>query len=319
MKKTKLVSLLLAVLMVLSMFTLAGCEQQAAAKLGLGVVIDGSTTDATEEANGDGTYAVVMAAVTVQENGKIAACKIDEVEIVMEFDFEGVCVPTESFASKRELGDNYGMAAWANTTEWYAQVDALEKLIVGKTIDEVNALSGSEEVAKAGCTIYYDGFIAAVNKAYNNATVAGASATDLVSVSYSASVSATDATEEANGKMEADVAFAAVAKNKDGKITAAMNDAATMGVTFDLEGYTEDLTEVQTKREQGDNYGMAAWANTNEWYVQADALDKYVVGKTADEVLGAMDATGTPNADVAKAGCTINVYAAVTALNKAAK
>ena len=324
MKSNKVISLILTFLMVLSLFALTGCESSAPAKLGLGFVASSKVADATEEAEGNGTTAAVAAAVLVDANGKIVACDIDEIEVALKFDFEGFANTSYSFSSKRTQGDNYGMAAYAGTTEWYAQVDALEKVVVGKTIDEVKALvsegTSSEEVTKAGCTIYAGEFVNAVSKAYANANVEGASSADKVAVSISAYFSnAIDASEEADGSVEADVVFAAVATNAEGKITACQNDAAVAGVSFDMEGYAFETEKIETKREQGDNYGMAAWANTNEWYVQADALDKYMVGKTADEALTAMDETGAPNADVAKAGCTINVFAAVQAIAEAAK
>ena len=323
MKSTKIISLILAIMMVLSLFTLTGCESSSPAKLGLGFVASTKIADATEEAEGSGTTAAIAAAVLVDANGKIVACDIDEIEVALKFDFEGFAATSYAFTSKRTLGDNYGMKAYAGTTEWYAQVDALEKVIVGKTIDEVNALvvngTASEEVTKAGCTIYAGDLISAVSKAYANAKVEGASSTDKVAVSISAYFSnAIDASEEADGKIEADIAFAAVA-TKDGKITACQNDAATASVAFDMEGYAFETEAIETKREQGDNYGMAMYAGTTEWYAQADALDKYMVGKTADEALKAMDDTGAPNADVVKAGCTINVFAAVEAIANAAK
>lgn len=324
MKSSKIISLVLAALMVFSLFTLTGCESSSPAKLGLGFVASTKVADATEEAEGNGTTAAVVAALLVDGNGKITACDIDEIEVALKFDFEGFANTSYAFTSKRTQGDNYGMKAYAGTTEWYQQVDSFEKVVIGKTIDEVNALisngAATEEVTKAGCTIYVGEFINALNKAYANAKIEGASSADKVAVSISAYFSnAIDASEEADGKIEADIAFAAVATNKDGKITACQNDAAVAAVAFDLEGYALEADAIKTKREQGDSYGMAAWANTNEWYVQADALDKYMIGKTADEALKAMDDTGAPNADVAKAGCTINVFAAVEVIANAAK
>lgn len=325
MRNSKILSLFLAILMVLSLFTLTACESGSPAKIGLSAIFDSTPNDATEEADGNVTHNGIFAAVLVDNEGKIISCDIDEMEILLPFDIEGYCVAAEAFITKRELGDNYGMNAYAGTTEWYAQIDALEKVIIGKnSYDLYDLLNGegygNDDVATAGCTIYIEDYIAAVVYAADNAKESKATSNDTVAVAAVASVSTTDdATEEASGKIEADVAFAAVAKNKDGKITASLNDAATVDAVFDMEGYAEMPGIVLTKRELGDDYGMQAYAGTNEWYVQADALDAYVIGKTADEVLAAMDANGVPNADVAKAGCTINIYAAVTAINKAAK
>ena len=283
MLRTKVTSLILAVLMLVSVFTFTACDQNAEAKLGLGITVSAEVSEASPEADGTSTHVVNFAAVLVDGNGKITACDIDTIEVELAFTAAGEPVTPEAFTTKRELGDNYGMKAYAGTTEWYEQVDNFETVVIGKTMDEVNALVvngyGNDDVTTAGCTIAIADFVAAINKAYDNATTLGSSTSDTVKVSVVADYSSgSEATEEAAGTMEADLAFAAVSKTSDGKITGCVTDAATLTAEFDMEGIPADPAEVQTKRELGDNYGMKAYAGTTEWYAQADALDKYMVG-----------------------------------------
>ena len=112
-------------------------------------------------------------------------------------------------------------------------------------------------------------------------------------VDASKSVSATG---EAAGKAEYDVTVVAVNVDDEGKITACKIDGIQATVSFDTTGtITSDLTaEILTKNEKGDSYGMVAYGKAkSEWYVQADALAQYAVGKTAEELRsGAINESG---------------------------
>ena len=69
----------------------------------------------------------------------------------------------------------------------------------------------------------------------------------------------------------------------------ASSDCVEIDFTFGLDGKsTFDVSkEVLSKREQGDSYGMVAYANAaKEWYAQADAFDAACVGKTGAEIAG---------------------------------
>ena len=65
----------------------------------------------------------------------------------------------------------------------------------------------------------------------------------------------------------------------------------------------------QSKAELGNNYGMSA-IGKSEWYVQAQAFESYVVGKTAAEVAGI-------TTDTVIAGCTIYAGDFVSAVSAA--
>lgn len=127
-----------------------------------------------------------------------------------------------------------------------------------------------------------------------------------------------DASADGNGVGEIDQTVAAVLLDGNGKIVAATIDVLTVEAAFTAEGKFVPATEFATKREQGDNYGMVAYAGSEkEWYEQADAFCALLIGKTADEVkaLVADDAKGTD--EVINAGCTIYVSDFALAVDKA--
>ncbi len=88
----------------------------------------------------------------------------------------------------------------------------------------------------------------------------------------------------ATGEAKYDVTMVGVLVDDGGVIRACTIDSLAASVKFDTAGkLTSDLTAVpQTKNELGDSYKMPS----GSWKAQAEALAKYVVGKTADEVGG---------------------------------
>ena len=137
-----------------------------------------------------------------------------------------------------------------------------------------------------------------------------------------------DAVEETDGVAEAYTHIVAVAKNDKGEVTAAKTDALQAKMTFNAAGAsTLAATEAQTKRDIGENYGMAAYGKKHdgsegqpkEWFEQADAFDAALVGLTADKFATLMDADGYGTGDLATAGCTIGLDEMVETAVKAAK
>lgn len=130
------------------------------------------------------------------------------------------------------------------------------------------------------------------------------------------------ATGEADGKAEYDVTVVAVNVDDKGIITACKIDGIQATVNFDTAGViTSDLTaEILTKNEKGDNYGMVTYGNAKaEWYVQADALAQYAVGKTVEELRsGAISESGfaAEGTDLATSA-TIYLGGYVTGIEKA--
>ncbi|NLM73616.1 MAG: hypothetical protein GX184_06290 [Clostridiaceae bacterium] len=96
-----------------------------------------------------------------------------------------------------------------------------------------------------------------------------------------------DATAEAEGLAQVDTVMAAVTFDKAGKILGVTIDNAQVKVNFDQNGkVTSDLTEKpETKVELGDKYGMKKASGIGrEWYEQIAELEKWMTGKTVDQI-----------------------------------
>jgi len=324
----KLIALLMVSVMMLSLVSLVGCQNTPATlKLGLGVSISASGTDATEDKNGADKLTVTAAAVLVDKDGKIAKVVIDCADSAVAHTVDGKAVATEAFKTKLELGDDYGMKAegYGSTKEWYEHVQIFCDLIVGKTAAEVKALvasdtKGTEEVLNAGCTIMVADFAIAVEKAIANATDSAATANDTLKLGVATSQTATDANEDKDGSNKLETYLFAAAVNADGKVVAAHSDCVEATLTFGLDGKTTyDATKkILSKIEQGDNYGMKAegYGSTREWYEHAAAFDGACAGKTVSEIKGLMGNDGKGTADLQAAGCTIYVSGFVKAAAK---
>ena len=134
-----------------------------------------------------------------------------------------------------------------------------------------------------------------------------------------ATPSATDATEDGNGKAQATVTVAAVTLNKDGKIVACQLDCADATVEYTADGKALAKDSIKTKYESGKDYNMDAYGNAaKEWFEQADAFEGVVIGKTVDEVKALVVEGNKGSDEVINAGCTIMVHEFAKAIEKAA-
>ena len=327
----KFFSMVLVLSMVLSLGLLSACGttndggEKEALKLGLGVHATASATDATEDKPGQGQATATVAAVLVDNEGKIVSAFIDCADNKVSYNADGTAVAAASFATKYEQGDAYGMVAYGGAAkEWYEQADAFCALIAGKTVDEVKALvaddnRGTEEVVNAGCTVYVSDFALAIEKAVANATDSGATAADTLKIGVYTAQSTGDATEDKDGSNQVEITAFAAAIDANGKITAASSDCLQVKFTFDLTGAsTFDATKaLATKKEQGDAYNMVAYGGAGmEWYAQAAAFDALCVGKNVAEVGALVGADNYGTEDVVAAGCTILVDGFVKAASK---
>jgi hypothetical protein len=304
---------LLTVLCMLAGF--AGCAGGSAdgkAKLGVATVTNGKVE--SEKA----TMSVLIAAVLVDENGKITACDIDEGEFASKIADGKADIPT-ALATKGEKGEAYGMKGVSPIgKEWNEQVAAFCEYVVGKTADEVAAIALTDGKATdadltAGCTIAVSHFVKAVADAAKNATVEGASAADKVNVAITAAASA--AKDEVSPKIA--VEYAAVSVAADGKVTACFIDGAETTFTVENGAFTGESGAITTKGGLKDQYGMKGVSPIGkEWYEQVDALAKYMVGKTATDI-GGLKMTDGKIADLS-ASCTIYVGGMVQNVAKAA-
>ena len=97
----KLLSLFLGIIMVISLFALVGCgKADKKLKFGVGVSVEASVKDATEEKEGTGEVDSTVAVITVDADGKVVACKIDVAQIKANYTADGKAVATADFRTK---------------------------------------------------------------------------------------------------------------------------------------------------------------------------------------------------------------------------
>ena len=300
-------------------------------KTGLALVTKvGSSADAAADAEGIAQTDVMIAAVTVDAEGKIAACAIDSVQSVVNFGTDGKLTTdvAAEVQSKNELGTNYGMnKASSIGKDWHEQAAAFAEYCVGKTADEVKGIAVTEGKAAdadlaAGCTIHIGDFQAAVAKAVENADVLGAQAGDKLGIGVMTSIAdSADAAADAEGVAQTSTTVSALTVNADGVITSAIIDGVQANVNFDTTGkITTDITAaVDSKNVLGTNYGMSKASSIGkEWNEQAAAYAQYAVGKTVDEVNGTAVTEGVPSDTDLAASVTIHITDFNTVITKAA-
>ena len=265
-------------------------------KTGMAIVSSVSGVDAGED---DGVAQIdsLAVAVVVDGDGRIADCTIDMAWNTLSFTADGKVVRRDDLQSKRELGDDYGMREASGIgREWYEQADALEEYVIGKTAEEISGITVDEETRAvdvdlaASVTIRLADYKDAIVEAAKNAEEIGTQEGDKLGLGiFTHADFSADASEEMNGQCEADSCVAAVTVDADGKITASLIDATQNAVQFDTAGkITSDVTaETQTKRQLGNNYGMRSVSGIEkEWYEQADFIEEYIIGRTAEEIGG---------------------------------
>ena len=307
----------------------------AAVKTGLGSVISiAKSTSATADAEAFAQADIVSAAVTLDANGRIAGVKIDTTQSQVKFDAKGQLTTdvNAEVKTKAELGDAYGMKKASGIgKEWYEQIAALEDWMVGKTIDEVMALSVTAEGTTddpdltSSVTLHVGDYLKAVQKAAANAKDFGVAVTGATKTGLGTVVSiakSKGATADAAGAAQTDNVLVAVTLDESGKIVGAVIDTAQVVINVDANGaITSDLSaELKTKVELGDAYGMKKASGIGkEWYEQAAALAQWMIGKTVDEVAGMKlsDEGTSAEADLTST-VTMHVGDYIKALQKAA-
>ncbi len=306
---------------------------EAEYKLGMGVVVNMDSSAA-----GNAQVDATVAAVVLDAEGKIVACRIDVAQnkfAVANFATEA----TKTFETKMELGDRYGMAGKVDNDgngvklEWYEQTKAFEAYVVGMTAAQVEAIELQEAnghqiavdqaLLDAGCSMQITDFIAAVAAACKDEQGMSFKTASTFTLGVSADTVANESvapTAEANGtvKMYTDFGAAVVA---DGKIIAALNDAIQPNITVAADGAIVEKSFTATKRNLKEDYGMAGKVDGNgdgvklEWYVQSEAFSKHVVGMTGEQVANMETAANmigyqmTTDTALLEAGCTIQITA----------
>ncbi len=171
--------LVVALVGLMSISMLSGCASKATTKTGLGhSTVISKATNATTDAAGLFQADTIMAAVSVDSNGKIVSVTIDKVQPKMNFGTDGKATTAVDTVVKSavELGDEYGMVKFGKAVaEWDKQMESLEKWMVGKTIAQVKAMKvtaeGKSEEAdlKSSVTVGVSSYIVAVEEAVKNA------------------------------------------------------------------------------------------------------------------------------------------------------
>ena len=290
--------------------TTAPVESQPAAegavKTGVAILASAAESKNAGDADGEAKYDVSVVAVTVDDNGVIQSCIIDSIGTSVLFDVSGNIVSdlTAPIATKNELGEAYGMKAYAGSQyEWNEQAAALAAYAVGKTVEELRS-GAVDETGHAvdadlatTATIYLGGYVDAVENAVFNAQYLGAEIGDELKLAVIPSVSGNAADAENAGLSQLDVNAVALTL-RDGVITSAQIDSVQGKVNFDASGViTGGIDGVfATKNLLGEQYGMVAWGGAiAEWNVQAASFCTYITGKTPDEVASiAVDETTKP-------------------------
>ena len=291
MKKILAIALLLCMMLVMGAWSASGEEYT----LGMGVVVS-TDSSKTNNAQVDAT----VAAVVLDKDGKIAACRIDCAQSKMDVT-DGEVDAEKEFLSKVELKEDYNMVKFSDATlEWYQQAANFEEYCVGKTADEV--LAAETVLNEEGHTVFVDETLYAsvsISIADMQQAVAKACADDQavtftangeVTFGLACNTEATEsvaATDDADGVVKMYTDFAAAVVDADGKVVANLQDAIQPQIVIDVDGEIGDITFRGTKRELKEDYNMVKFSDaTLEWYQQAANFEAFANGKTAEELAG---------------------------------
>lgn len=186
MKAKKVLAMLLCLCMVVALAACGAAKpeepKEAEYKLGMGVVVNMDSSAA-----GNAQVDATVAAVVTGADGKIVSCRLDVAQNKMNVT-DGAVDTAQSFKTKMELGDDYGMASSpyspdnngdGKVLEWYEQSAAFSKYVVGKTAVEVedmktkevngHQISADDALLSAGCTIQITSICAVMAQAANDA------------------------------------------------------------------------------------------------------------------------------------------------------
>lgn len=287
-------------------------------KAGVGSFTSVSGKDVVD-GKGSAEVVVTYAAVVVDGEGVIKYVHFDTAQNTAAIDGEGKVAITAE-ATKREKGENYGMAMYAKTTEWDKQIEHLESTLIGMNLSDAVAMELDEKNKStnpdvlSSCTIGLNEFVMALDAASKNLTemegavkVAAGSYTDVAGKDV----------VDGKGSAEVNTSFGAVALDAEDKIVFASFDTAQNTATIDGEGKVA-IEASLTKKEKGENYGMAMYAKTTEWDKQIEHLESTLIGKTIAEFTGAELADNGKSLDTdVLSGCTVHISEFVGLLNNA--
>ena len=274
----------------------AGEKSEETYSLGMGIVYSDNHTD--EQA----AYDAVCAVVVTDSEGRIVECRIDDAQNKMNTD---AIESSKEFRSKKELEFDYNMVKYSEAQyEWFEQVAAFEKYVVGKTAEEVSAIEtrvrtadephpgyvvAADETLFAQCSIQITEFKEAVVKACSDSKAQTFTSTDgsfsLGLKLESTAEETTAPTDEKDGTIKMYVDFGAAVVDKNGVILACLTDAIQPVFTVDSDLEITSSSYKGTKKELEYDYNMVKYSEAEyEWFEQAKAFEDYCVGKTGEEV-----------------------------------
>ncbi|MDE5605340.1 MAG: FMN-binding protein [Eubacterium sp.] len=329
MKNFKKVLAVVLVAVLAVSFAACGGKKGTAVKTGLAVT---GTIDEVKDTTL--TIDVVAAAVTVDADGKIVDIKIDEaqtkpdlakadadygVDLRTKYEKQGDYAMKETSA---QIGNIQGGG------EWFEQADAFMAWAKGKTAADIRAAVGADGKSTdadltAGCTITITGIAETVAKAVESAADLGATTDDKLALNIK-----TEKYYESDGVklLQYDSNVAAVTTDADGKITSCLIDAAQGKGTMADGKFTVKAGTITSKKDLKEDYNMKAVSaqmgvipNGGEWYEQADAYQKWAIGKTADQIKAAVGEDGKSSDADLKAGCTITISSIAETVANAAQ
>lgn len=162
--------------------TASGTEQNTTTatggRMGVGIVSRLKRAQDAGDVDGSAEINTIVAAVTVDAEGRITDCMIDKVENKLPISNTGSigAAANTEYSTAKELGDSYGMkGASPIGKEWYEQIESFEQYVIGKTIEEVNGIKtdgqgyAQENDLTSSVTISISDFQAAITKAVENA------------------------------------------------------------------------------------------------------------------------------------------------------
>ncbi|MEG0566560.1 MAG: hypothetical protein RR590_10125 [Hungatella sp.] len=194
-------------------------------------------------------------------------------------------------------------------------------MVVGSLAGCSSKPAETKAATEAATTAAAETKAAETKAATTETTAAGAAAGGLkTGMAVITSLKSSKDAGDKDGKAQADSTVVALVLDADGKIVSCSIDDAQSKMGFTKEGKVVMTDAFKTKRESKEEYGMKAASGIGkEWYEQADAMEQYVIGKTAEEVAGiAMDADTKPTDADLTAGVTIKMGDYIAAITEAA-
>jgi hypothetical protein len=244
----------------------------------------------TSEVEGRAQFDSYVATVTVDSQGRIVTAQMDRAQTRVTFDENGQLTTdlNDEVRTKTEIGPDLGMINVSGIgVEWYEQQAYFMDWVVGKTINEIQALEvyqdGRNVIDDADLishiTINTTPHVLSIESAINNAMAFDTDSTIMTGMGISSSVlNSSSTTADSDGVIVLDSVIVAVTLDANDVILAASIDAVDSELAIDSEGnFVTDLN--------ADVFPHSELFNMQGWSQQTDDLTEWMIGRTAAEVL----------------------------------